>query len=592
MAGVTVLGPGSAGKRPIEAGRGAPARGRRARVIGVLTIGLATAACRSPGQGGSPVGAAAIASAPPSTIVASSSPPSTGASAATAPPLASLRAYIHSAWGPLTRTHESLPAAAADPKAPHVAGAAWPVYVPRDVEPRRIAEELARVLSPAALATVELLRLPADRTRVAPPGLLYLPRPYVVPGGRFNEMYGWDSYFILLGLLADGRLDLARDLTDNQLYEVRHYGGVLNANRTYYLTRGQPPFIGAMVLAVYRATGDRRWLMEARDAVAAEHAHWTSPPHAIPGLGLSRYFDHGSGPAPEVEASERDAAGQSHYDRVRAWYREHEVSDHDASLFYRRATDELTPLFFVGDRSMRESGFDPSDRFGPFGANVIHYAPVCLNTLLFVMERDLAAIDRELGREADAAAWLARAEARRADIEQNLWDEGAGLYLDYDFERRRRRDYPFATTFWPLWAGLASPAHAAAVHARLPLFERPGGIVTSVRVSGSQWDAPFGWAPLQLLAVDGLRRYGFSADADRVARAFLSMLADDLRRRGTLVEKYDVTLRTSAIAGALRFGYLTNEVGFGWTNGVALVLLNELKVGESPSSRPLGTDQR
>ena len=276
------------------AGRDALDRGWRARALGIAVIGLVAVSCRSPAQGG-PVGAAGVARTAPPRGGASSPPPAAPAS------LGGLRDYIHAAWAPLTRTLAALPAAAADPKAPHVAGAAWPVYVPHDVEPRRIAEELARVLSPAALATIDLLRLPSDRSRVVPPGLLYLPRPYVVPGGRFNEMYGWDSYFILLGLLADGRLDLARDVTDNQLYQVRHYGGVLNANRTYYLTRGQPPFIGEMVLAIYRATGDRRWLMEARDAVVAEHAHWTSPPHAIPGLGLSRYLDHGAGPAPEVE---------------------------------------------------------------------------------------------------------------------------------------------------------------------------------------------------------------------------------------------------------------------------------------------------
>ena len=491
--------------------------------------------------------------------------------------LQALRRYIHDAWAPLTRTLAALPAAAVDAKAAHTAGAPWPVYVARDEDPRGIEKGLAAVLSPAALATIELRRLPDDPRQLREPGLLFLPRPYVVPGGRFNEMYGWDSYFILLGLLADERVDLARDLTDNFLYEVRHYGGVLNANRTYYLTRGQPPFLSEMVLATYRASGDRRWLAEARAAVVAEHAHWTSPPHLLPDLGLSRYFDHGEGPAPEVVAGERDAAGRSHYDRVREWYRTHDVPDYDLSAFYRRETDQLTPLFFRGDRSMRESGFDPSDRFGPFSVDIIHYAPVCLNTLLFAMENDLAEIDRALGRAADAAAWTELAGTRRARIDQHLWDQAAGLYFDFNFTAGRRRAYPFATSFWPLWAGLASPAQAARVRANLQLFERPGGIVTSTRVSGSQWDAPFGWAPLQLFAVEGLRRYGFSADADRVARSFLNMLVEDFERRGTLVEKYDVIRRTSAIGAALQFGYGSNEVGFGWTNGVALRLLDGLE---------------
>jgi alpha,alpha-trehalase len=245
--------------------------------------------------------------------------------------------------------------------------------------------------------------------------------------------------------------------------------------------------------------------------------------------------------------------------------------------YYRRASDELTPLFYKGDRSMRESGFDPSDRFGRFGVDVIHYAPVCLNTLLYQLERDMSEIDGRLGRAADAGAWSARAERRRALIESTLWDERAGLYFDYDFETGQRRPDPFATTFWPLWAGVAAPARARRVRDNLSLFERPGGVVTSTNVSGSQWDAPFGWAPLQLFAVEGLRRAGFAADAARLARAWLSMLVEDLARRGALVEKYDVERRTSEMAGsALKFGYASNEVGFGWTNGVALELLKSL----------------
>jgi alpha,alpha-trehalase len=137
--------------------------------------------------------------------------------------------------------------------------------------------------------------------------------------------------------------------------------------------------------------------------------------------------------------------------------------------------------------------------------------------------------------------------------------------------------YPFATTFWPLWAGLAGPEEARRVRMNLPLFERPGGVVTSTNVSGSQWDAPFGWAPLQLFAVEGLARAGYPADARRIARAFLSMLAEELARRGTLVEKYDVERRTSAeVSRGLSFGYPSNEIGFGWTNGVALELMRLL----------------
>jgi alpha,alpha-trehalase len=490
--------------------------------------------------------------------------------------VAPLRAYVRATWEVLTRTVRDLPRAAVDPKAAHRPGSPWPVYLARDEDRARIEGELRAALPAAALATIALRVLPADPAAIREHGLLYLPRPYVVPGGRFNEMYGWDSYFIVLGLLDDGEVGRARDMADNFLYQVARYGGVLNANRTYYLTRSQPPLLAALVLAVYRATGDRAWLNAARPALEATWRHWTEPPHLVPEVGLSRYFDHGEGPAPEVVAGERDTAGRTHYDRVRAYFREHAVTDYPIDEFYRRATDELLPLFYKGDRSMRESGFDPTDRFGRFGVDVIHYTPVCLNTLLYRMERDMAEIDTLLGRPADAAAWTARAAHRRALVDRFLWAEEPGLYFDYDFRTQRRRVYPFATTFWPLWAELASAAQARRVRDRLGLLERPGGIVTSTNVSGSQWDAPYGWAPLQLFAVEGLRRYGFPADAARVARAFLSLLVEDFERRGTLVEKYDVERRTSDLGGGPAFGYTSNEAGFGWTNGVALELLRGL----------------
>jgi alpha,alpha-trehalase len=491
-----------------------------------------------------------------------------------------LLAYIHASWKPLTRTAADLPRAAEDPKVPRAPGAPWPVYLPADENGNTVAAALAAVLPARDLARIDLRPLPADPGAIREHGLLYLPRPYVVPGGRFNEMYGWDSAFILLGLLHDDPA-LARDVVDDFLYEVRHYGGVLNANRTYYLTRSQPPLLSGMVLAVEEKEHRRGWLKEARAALVAVYDHWLAPPHLIPSLGLSRYFDHGDGPAPEVVTGERDADGRNHYDRVRAWFRAHpEATDG----YYRRETDELTPLFYQGDRAMRESGFDPTGRFGPFGAATTHYAPVCLNALLYQMERDLADIDRRLLRTEDAARWDARAAARKERMEAVLWDEAAGLYFDYDFERGRRNPYPFATTFWPLTVGVASPEHARRVRDNLAQFERPGGIRTSTTVTGSQWDAPFGWAPLQLFAVRGLSRYGFAADADRIAAAWLSMLVEDFERRGTLVEKYDVERRTSDVTGRIAYGYKSNEIGFGWTNGVALHLARELVIGRKARS--------
>jgi alpha,alpha-trehalase len=440
--------------------------------------------------------------------------------------------------------------------------------------------QLAKQLDAAGRAQIELRVLPADARAVTEHGLLYLPRPYVVPGGRFNEMYGWDSYFILVGLLRDGEVDRARDMTENFLYEVEHYGMVLNANRTYYLSRSQPPFLTRMILGVFEKTHDRAWLRASLPAAEKYYRFWTSPPHLLPKLGLSRYYDLGEGPAPEVLSDERDERGRTHYDRAREYYRTHEVTDYDVALFYDAKADRLGDLFYKGDRSMRESGFDPSERFGPFSADIVHYAPVCLNALLYQMELDLAEIQAALGDPEAAKGWRQRADERRQKIDRYLWDPQAGLYLDYNFQTGQRRHYEFATTFYPLWAGIASAQQAARVVEALPRFEAPGGLLTSTRTTGNQWDAPFGWAPLQLLAVQGLRRYGYDDDADRLARKFVALVVKEFEEHGGIVEKYDVRRCESDVSADIHFGYASNEVGFGWTNAAVVELLAGLDEAE------------
>jgi len=464
--------------------------------------------------------------------------------------VAAVRAYIKNGWTTLSRSTRDLAKAAPDPKFARAAGQPWPVYLPPEEDRGRVEAELKKTMTAEDLARIELRVLPAGRAMPADPGLLYLPRPYVVPGGRFNEMYGWDSYFIQVGLLADGETERARDMVENFLYEIEQYGTILNANRTYYMTRSQPPFLTEMVLGVYEKTGDKEWLRRTRPAIEKYYQFWTTEPHLIPGTGLSRYYDLGDGPAAEVLSDEKDAQGRTHYDRIREHYRDHPEAakgDYDVDRYYDRANDRLTDLFYKGDRSMRESGFDPSNRFGLFNVDIIHYAPVCLNTLLFRMETEAARIEETVGNTAGAAEWRRRAAARHAAVDKYLWDAPSGLYLDYNFETKTRRKYEFATTFYPLWAGLASKAQAARVRANLKLFEAPGGLLTSTRVTGNQWDAPFGWAPLQMIPADGLRRYGFGADADRVSRKFLELVTKEFEEHGTIKEKYDVQRRESDV---------------------------------------------
>ena len=293
-------------------------------------------------------------------------------------------------------------------------------------------------------------------------------------------MYGWDSYFILLGLLRDDEVSAARDMVDNFLYEIEHYGTILNANRSYYLTRSQPPFLTRMMLDVFARTGDRAWLASARKAAESHYRFWTTEPHLVPATGLSRYFDFGEGPAPEVLSDERDEKGRTHYDRVREFYRAHEVTDYDEARFYDAQADRLTPLFYKGDRSMRESGFDPSNRFGPMSADITDYVPVCLNALLYQMERDLAETARILGDAEAAKRWEARAEERRGRMDRYLWDEAEGLYLDYNFASRGRgARTPSRRPSTPSGSGAASPAQAARVAGNLKRFEAQGGLLTS-----------------------------------------------------------------------------------------------------------------
>jgi len=241
----------------------------------------------------------------------------------------------------------------------------------------------------------------------------------------------------------------------------------------------------------------------------------------------------------------------------------------------RTRTMAFTPDYYKGDRSMRESGFDISFRFGPFSGETHHYAPVCLNSLLYKTEKDLEEISGLLGRTADQRQWRQRAEARAQAMQKYLWDAQPGMFFDYDFQNNRRSSYVYATTFYPLWAGLATAEQARAVARNLAQFEQPGGMVMSTTLTGVQWDYPYGWAPIQLLAVEGLRRYGFNSEADRISQKFLTMVAENLRRDGTIREKYNVVTRSSETH--VTAGYKANVVGFGWTNGVFLELLHGLR---------------
>lgn len=436
-------------------------------------------------------------------------------------------------------------------------------------------------------------------------GLLYLENPYVVPGGQFNEMYGWDSYFIIRGLLREHRTELAKGMVENFFFEIEHYGGVLNANRTYYLTRSQPPFLSSMILAVYDSEAadgkqDLSWLANAYQFALRDYQQWNERPHLAGETGLSRYFDHGNGPVPEImgdpsqyyrgaayfflahqptfksylvhESDGRPAKGAPG-PRFPVFRCEPDAVDVGSSECEQTSSVALSADFYKGDRSMRESGFDVTFRFGPFGAATHHFAAVCLNSLLYKTEKDLERMSTLLGRPQEAKNWENKAAERQKRMVQYFWDARRGLFFDYNIVANKRSGYVYATTFYPLWAGLASKEQARTVASNLRLFEQPGGLAMSRMSTEAQWDFPYGWAPVELLAVEGLRRYGYDREADRISKNFLSMVLENFGRDHTIREKYNVVTRSSETT--VVEGYSQNVTGFGWTNAVFLELLHE-----------------
>jgi alpha,alpha-trehalase len=506
--------------------------------------------------------------------------------------------YISSGWTVLSRSTTTCKGVA-DPKLTEVAI----LYVPADLAIPSAFQKLSPDCKVRAEYLPRIIRGPGELTGgdVQPPGLLFLENPYVVPGGRFNEMYGWDSYFIIRGLLRAGKIELARGMVENFFFEIEHYGAVLNANRTYYLSRSQPPFLSSMIIAVYEAEKargheDSTWLAKAYQYANRDYEMWLREPHLAGSTGLSRYYDFGEGPVPE---GLHDETG--YYHDVLAYFvkqakpspylvEAETTNSFEHPEYSLRLCEDGSPEadskcvqikhvalsedYYKGDRSMRESGFDISFRFGPYGADTHHYAPVCLNSLLYKTETDLETIRKWLGDKPGAAQWHRRAEKRKKIIRTLLWNRQRGLFFDYNFQQKKLSSYEYATTFYPLWAGLATPAQAKSVAQNLRLFEQKGGLAMSTQETGVQWDFPYGWAPIQLLAVEGLRRYGYNEDADRVSCKFLAMVLDNFVRDGTVREKYNVVSDSSNVE--LREGYRDNIVGFGWTNGVFLELLNGL----------------
>ncbi len=380
-----------------------------------------------------------------------------------------------------------------------------------------------------------------------PPGssLLALPHPYVVPGGRFDELFYWDAFFTGLGLLRHGHVEMFTGMVDNLVFLQESIGHIPNGSRTYLASRSQPPLLAAMVRALMGAGVDgHRYL----PALLREHAFWTTGERVVP-LGAStaaRYFDALNTPRPESFAEDVHLAGGA------------------------RRGELLRNL-----RAGAESGWDFSSRWcaDPMDLATIettHVIPVDLNALLVELEVLIAELLLAEGEEIRAEEFRVAGAGRAALVREHFWDSENGWFVDVDRRTGHRRPAMTLAGVLPLVGGIASPEQATAAARTLrDRFLAPGGLRTTLVRSGQQWDAPNGWAPLQWWAVEGLRAYGFDADAAEIADRWVQTCLRRFLIDGALLEKYDVEDIDREPTG----GEYAVQAGFGWTNGVLIDLL-------------------
>jgi alpha,alpha-trehalase len=503
---------------------------------------------------------------------------------------------IHASWALLRRCPLD-PA----PDSKILNGAVSFLYIPaceaidhvRRLVERRHDKLCAQGQSQASSLSVHVKYLPDDLTSLSDHdhGLLFLPYDYVVPGGRFNEMYGWDSYWIVKGLLSSGEISLAYGMVQNLLYQVQNYGGkILNANRTYYYSRSQPPLLGETIadLVRYLPLAERKDLLsKAVPALETNCRFWKSERlnHAT---GLFHYGHPNMGElglCPEVRMGEVDAeTGLSHYDKITAELANRDANDPYRQRFYDPLTNSLTKEALANDRGARESGFDPSAYLGLYGLETLDIEPVCLNTLLCLQFDKLASFYQEVGLPAKSQPWRDESRQLAQRIRKELWNDPDGLFYGMNTRTGRQHAFPFLTSFYPLMAGIATPEQAQRVRDNLPLFEREFGLVSTPEKTGCQWDFPSMWAPLVDFAVQGLFNYGYVEDALRISSKYLKTLDTVYLVTGALYEKYDATTGTHNMDN-LTVGYRQNVVGFGWTNGVALRLYEKMNPGSTATKR-------
>ncbi|TDE05241.1 trehalase family glycosidase [Flavobacterium sandaracinum] len=407
--------------------------------------------------------------------------------------------------------------------------------------------------------------------------------PFVVPGGRFNEMYGWDSYFIGIGLLIDNQLEKAMAIAENFKYQITHYGKILNANRSYYLTRTQPPLYSSLIVEIVKENvPNQEWLKSHLDAIILEYnTVWMVLGNRLTETGLNRYKAEGVGMPFEVEPG--------HFDDVLAPYAEKynmPIRAFEKEYLERKLVDADLDLYFVHDRSLRESGHDTTDRLINRCANL---NSVDVNSFLYKYEKDIAYLIAtyfgntfQIGDiKCTSNEWEQKAAFRKEKINELCWNEAAGMYFDYDFVNQEQFPFEAATTFFPLWAGLCDQNQAKKlVEIALPQFVKTGGITGSTKASIAnapeeapqrQWDYPFGWAPHQMLLWEGLIKYDYLDKAQEMVYRWLWLITRNaVDFNGTIPEKFDLEISSHKVFAeygnvGTEFDYIAKE-GFGWMN--------------------------
>ncbi|WP_437888642.1 alpha,alpha-trehalase [Phytobacter sp. V91] len=400
--------------------------------------------------------------------------------------------------------------------------------------------------------------------------LLPLPKPYVVPGGRFREVYYWDSYFTMLGLAESGHWDKVEDMVANFAWEIDNWGHIPNGNRSYYLSRSQPPFFAFMVELLASEKGDEV-LKNYLPQLEKEYQYWMDGADGLQngqankrvvklddGSVLNRYWDDKDTPRPE------------------SWLDDVTTARNNPN---RPATDIYRDL-----RSAAASGWDFSSRWmdDPRQLGTIRttsIVPIDLNALMFKLEKVIARASQASGDSAKAQKFEALAMARQKAMEANLWNDKEGWYADYDLKTKKVRNQLTAAALFPLYVNAAARDRADKVaSATQAHLLKPGGLTTTTVNSGQQWDAPNGWAPLQWVATAGLKNYDQQKLAMDVTWRFLSNVQHTWDREKKLVEKYDVSTTGTGGGG----GEYPLQDGFGWTNGVTLSMLDLVCPKENP----------